>query len=193
VVLVKILAISGSLQARSSNRALLDAAVAMAPAGVEIVRSVSPGDLPHFNPDLEYDRPDVESDGPDVDAIAEVTELRSQIAGADAVVIATPEYAHSLPGSLKNALDWIVGSGELYGKPVAILAGSPREDGAAQGRGALEQTLRAHGADIVVSRTVQMPRHDLAVHGVGQAAETAIVESIDELSLRLLELEGRAT
>ncbi len=137
MVAVKILAISGSLQAASSNAALLDAAVAVAPAGTEVVRSVSPGDLPHFNPDLEADG---------APAPAAVAELRRQLEQADGVLIATPEYAHSLPGSLKNALDWMVGSGHLYAKPVAIVAGSPREDGAGRGRAALEQTLRAQGA-----------------------------------------------
>jgi NAD(P)H-dependent FMN reductase len=140
---VRVLAISGSLQARSSNSWLLRTAARVAPVGDEVVDAGSVGDLPHFNPDLDADG-----------APHAVAELRAALVEADAVIIASPEYAHSLPGALKNALDWIVGSGELYGKPVAILSGSPREDGARYGRAALEQTLRAQGAVVAVSRTV---------------------------------------
>jgi len=118
---------------------------------VEIVNAVSIGDIPHFNPDLERD---------DRPPPAAVSTLRAQIGSADGVLIASPEYAHSLPGVLKNALDWIVGSGELYDKPVAILCASPRPDGCVHGRGAIEQTLRAQGAVIVVSTTVGVVAED---------------------------------
>ncbi len=103
--------------------------------------------LPHFNPDLE--RHGASAPHP-------VQAFRGLLANADGVVFAAPEYAHSLPGVLKNALDWVVGSGELYGKPIAVLAASPRPDGAAMGRAALEQTLRAQGVVIAYSSTVQV-------------------------------------
>jgi NAD(P)H-dependent FMN reductase len=170
---VKILAISGSLQAASSNGALLDAAAEIAPSGTEVVRSVSPGDLPHFNPDLEAGG---------AEPPAAVARLRNQIRAADAVLIATPEYAHSLPGSLKNALDWMVGSGDLYAKPVAIVAGSPREDGAGRGRAALEQTLRAQGSVIATSRTIALSSQERADGRVGHAAREAIGEALDALT-----------
>ena len=102
---MKILAISGSLQARSTNTRLLEAARAMALDGVKVSLFASVGDMPHFNPDLSE---------PLGGAVAE---LRADLSAADAVLIATtPEYAHGIPGSLKTALDWIVGSGQLYGK-----------------------------------------------------------------------------
>jgi len=170
---VRILAISGSLQAASSNAALLEAAATLAPDGVEVVRSVSPGDLPHFNPDLEADG---------APAPTAVAELRRQLDQADAVLIATPEYAHSLPGSLKDALDWMVGSGHLYAKPVAIVAGSPREDGAGRGRAALEQTLRAQGSEIVASRTIALSPQERADGQIGTAARAALVEILDALT-----------
>jgi len=147
---MRILAISGSLQARSSNVALLRAAHHAAPDGVEVFDAVSVGEVPHFNPDIERD-------GHPPPAVAI---LRSQIRSADGVLIASPEYAHSLPGVLKNALDWIVGSGELYGKPVAVLCASPRPEGCVQGRAAIEQTLRAQGATIVTSATVGVSAAD---------------------------------
>jgi len=170
---VKILTISGSLQAASSNAALLDAVADVARPGAEVVRSISTGDLPHFNPDLEADGRS---------APAAVDELRRQIGEADAVLIATPEYAHSLPGALKDALDWMVGSGSLYAKPVAIVAGSPREDGAARGRAALEQTLRAQGAEIVVSRTIALSSQERADGVVGESGRAALAEAIDALA-----------
>jgi NAD(P)H-dependent FMN reductase len=142
---VKVLAVSGSLQARSSNRALLRTAQRVAPDGVEVVDSLSVGDVPAFNPDLEREG---------IEAPPAVVEWRSQVAGAGGVLIASPEYGHSMPGSLKNALDWLVGSGDLYEKPVAVLCGSPRPNGGAMGRQALEQTLKAQGAFVVVSATV---------------------------------------
>jgi chromate reductase len=162
---MRILAVSGSLQARSSNRALLRTARRVAPAGLDVVDSVPVGDLPAFNPDTEHD-----GAAPDV-----VMAWRAQIAAADGVLIASPEYAHSLPGSLKNALDWVVGSGELYGKPVAVLCGSPRPDGGVLGRQALEQTLRAQGADIVVSGTVGIAPAD---KGADELHDPAAVEAV---------------
>jgi NAD(P)H-dependent FMN reductase len=140
---VRILAVSGSLQALSSNRALLRTARRVAPAGVEVVDAMSVGDVPAFNPDLDREG-----------TPAVVAAFRAQVAAADGVLLASPEYAHSLPGALKNALGWLVGSGELYDKRVAVLCGSPRPTGGEKRRAALEQTLRAQGATVVVSATV---------------------------------------
>lgn len=134
---------------------------------MEIVDSVSVGDVPPFNPDIERDGR----------APAAVAILRSQIASADGVLVASPEYAHSLPGVLKNALDWIVGSGELYGKPVAVLCASPRPDGGVHGRAALEQTLRAQGAEIVVSATVGVVAGDKGAEELRDPAAVASVSA----------------
>jgi len=87
----------------------------------------------------------------------------------------SPEYAHSLAGSLKNALDWLVGSGELYGKPVAVLCWSPRQNGGVLGRQALEQTLRAQGATIVLSATVAVVAAD---KGAAEVRHPAAVEAV---------------
>jgi len=161
---MRILAVCGSLQGRSSNRAMVRTAHRVASKGVEIVDSISVGDVPHFNPDLDA------GTAPDA-----VRTLRSQVAEADGVLIASPEYAHSLPGSLKNALDWLVGSGELYGKRVAVLCGSPRPNGGVLGRGALEQTLRAQGASVVASTTVGVVAAD---RGGQELRDPAAVEAV---------------
>ena len=107
-VLLRILAISGSLRAVSSNTHLLRAAAQLAPAGVDVVLYDGLAGLPHFNPDVEENV----LPGP-------VADLRAAVGAADGLLISSPEYAHGVPGALKNALDWIVSSGELVGKPTA--------------------------------------------------------------------------
>jgi NAD(P)H-dependent FMN reductase len=112
--IIRILAISGSLRQVSSNTALLHAAIAAAPANVEIKLYGGLGDLPHFNPDLEPMEP------------SSVTDLRAQVEWSDGLIISSPEYAHGIPGVLKNALDWLVSGEEFVGKPVALFNASPR-------------------------------------------------------------------
>jgi len=110
---VKVVAICGSLRTRSSNLALLRAASAIA-AEVEIYEGLAM--LPHFNPD-----DDVEGATPP----PAVAELRAKLAEADGILISSPEYAHGVPGSLKNALDCLVSDGALVDKPVAVINASP--------------------------------------------------------------------
>ena len=111
---VKFLGISGSLRAQSINTALLEAAQVIVSDQIEWRLAHGIGNLPHFNPDIQ--NPDFELAMP-----AAVTAWREQIGWADALVISSPEYAHGTPGSLKNALDWLVSGHEFTGKPVAIL------------------------------------------------------------------------
>src|SRR3954467_11195962 len=98
------------IRKKSSNSALLRAAAALAPEGVEVSLYGNLGELPLFNPDL--DGADLEGIGP-----APVLDFRAHLAGADAILIASPEYAHGVTGVLKNVLDWEVGSGEFTNKP----------------------------------------------------------------------------
>ncbi len=111
---VRLLAISGSLRAVSSNTALLRAAAVLAPKGVEVHVCTDLGDLPHFNPDLEGAEPPV------------VKDFSARVGAADGIIFSTPEYAHGVPGVLKNALDWLVGGFDFINKPVAIFNASPR-------------------------------------------------------------------
>lgn len=113
---MKIIAICGSLRAQSSNRALLQAAVRLAPEGMEVTIYEGLARLPHFNPD-----DDEEGTTPP----PPVAELRSLLAAADGILISSPEYAHGVPGSLKNALDWLVSDGALVDKPIALISASP--------------------------------------------------------------------
>jgi chromate reductase, NAD(P)H dehydrogenase (quinone) len=113
---MRVLGISGSLRRDSLNSALLRAAAERLPAGVELVEFEGLREIPPYDADLEEQ------------AVPEaVRELREAILAADAVLVATPEYNHSIPGVLKNALDWAsrpAGQSALSGKPAAAIGAS---------------------------------------------------------------------
>ena len=134
---MRVLAISGSLRARSSNRALLRAAATLAP-GMEWETYEGLAELPHFNPDEDDD------DRPVPPAVAE---LRARFIAAEGWVISSPEYAHGVPGSLKNALDWLVSCPELPGKPVLLLNASAVGGDFAQA--SLTETLRTMSLEVL--------------------------------------------
>jgi chromate reductase, NAD(P)H dehydrogenase (quinone) len=114
---MRLLAISGSLRRASSNTAALEALARLAPEGVKALVYRELAELPPFNPDDDAeDRPKPEP----------VERLRALIGASDALIIAAPEYAHGIPGALKNALDWLVASETFAGKPVALINTSPR-------------------------------------------------------------------
>ena len=137
---VRLLAVCGSLQARSANRTLLERAAELAPAGVEVHRFERLRDLPLFDPDLEAN----EAPAPEP-----VQAWRAALSASDALLIASPEYGHSLPGALKNAIDWVIGSGELEEKIVAVTASTPGPERGRRGLEALAVPLRAVRATIV--------------------------------------------
>ena len=111
---MKLLTVCGSLRAASSNAEVLSAAALLATAGVAVTPFGGIAALPPFSPDAEADAP------------ASVRAWQAALASAYGMLICSPEYAHGIPGALKNALDWVVGSGELCGKPVALLNSAPR-------------------------------------------------------------------
>jgi NAD(P)H-dependent FMN reductase len=135
---MRILGICGSLQAKSSNLTLLETAQRLAPPDVELVLFDGLGHLPHFNPDLDTESPPLP-----------VTVWRRALAESDGLLIACPEYGHSLPGALKNGVDWAIHSGELEYKVVAVTAAVSVEGRGRMGLQALGQTLHAVSAHIV--------------------------------------------
>lgn len=108
-----VLAVSGSLRAGSVNGEVLKTIIELSPDNITITLFDGIAALPHFNPDHEADPP------------TSVIEWRAALQRAHAVVICSPEYAHGVPGVLKNALDWVVGTGEFMYKPVALINASP--------------------------------------------------------------------
>ncbi|MFN8160485.1 MAG: NADPH-dependent FMN reductase [Solirubrobacterales bacterium] len=135
---MRILAISGSLRRGSYSSGLLRAARELAPAGVEIDTYGGLAGLPAYDEDLDAGAPP-----------APVAELRERIAGADALLIATPEYNGSVPGALKNALDWASrphGLSALSAKPVGVIGSSPSPFGGAWAEESLRRVLTVAGA-----------------------------------------------
>ncbi|HEU4576938.1 MAG TPA: NAD(P)H-dependent oxidoreductase [Polyangiaceae bacterium] len=158
------LALCGSLRRVSSNLSLLRAALLLELQGVDL-RLAEPLDrLPHFNPDLD------EAPYPEA-----VLRWREEIAAADAVILCSPEYAFSLPGVLKNALDWLVPSGELYEKPVAVLTAAPNQRTPAKAQRHLLETLSAQQVRLVqeASVTVTFPRDGFDARGALTDPEAA--------------------
>jgi len=138
---LRLLAISGSLRAASTNTALLRAAVAAAPADVEVELYTGLAGLPPFNPEL------------DGDAIPAVRAFRAAVNSADGLLIASPEYAHGVPGALKNALDWAVAWEEFPGKPVALWHTSPYGEHA---KAALAEILKTMSACLIPAAALEV-------------------------------------
>jgi len=137
---MRVLGISGSLRRDSHNTRLLTAVGSMLPHGVELQTFDELAAIPPFSEDDEQSIPPT------------VTALKAAIAGADAVLIATPEYNGSLPGQLKNALDWVsrpIADNPLLGKPAAVLGASTGLFGAVWAQAELRKVLATIGAQVV--------------------------------------------
>lgn len=160
---MQILAISGSLRTKSSNSAVLQAASILAPEQIEIIMYSGLANLPHFNPDLDCEP-----------LPNEVIFLRQQIKSSDAIMISSPEYAHGIPGSLKNALDWLVSSTEFPGKLVALINTNPR---ATIALNSLTEIL------ITMSAQIVEPANLINLAGRGLNAEEIVAD--EELSKSL--------
>jgi NAD(P)H-dependent FMN reductase len=135
----------------------------VAPDGVEIVVYRGLGDPPHFNPDLEADEPSA------------VTDLRAQVRAADGLLISSPEYAHGVPGSLKNALDWLVGGDEFIDKPVALLnATSP----AAWAQASLAETVTVMSGRLVREASIEVPLRGRKLDAAAIAEDPALANPV---------------
>lgn len=168
---IRILAVCGSLQAQSRNLDLLRLAAASAPPDVEVVLFDGLGALPHFNPDLEPTPP-----GP-------VLAWREALTGCDAILVACPEYAFSLPGVLKNAIDWVVGSGELERRIVGLTAAVAGPDRGRRGLEALRAPLTALSATIVGGEPIARgPEMAARVAGLVRALASAVATARSERS-----------
>ena len=141
---MRILGVCGSLRKASSNLRLLETLGERLSEGIEMVIFDGIGRIPPLNPDL-LSRPPLP---------ASVIEWKRALADSNAVLIASPEYGYSIPGALKNAIDWVYGSGELFHKPVAITAAVQREEQGLNGLAALHQTLMAAKGDVFWADTI---------------------------------------
>ena len=139
---MNVLAISGSLRVASINSAFCRAMAQLAPPPLRVTVHPGLGELPPFNPDLESHPP------------GSVQDFRSLFGRADAILIASPEYAHGISGVMKNALDWLVSyEGTVY-KPVALINTSPRARHAYE---ALREILQTMSTTIIDEASIPIP------------------------------------
>jgi chromate reductase len=165
-----LLAFSGSPTPGSTIGQLLRAAAALVPTGTDVSFFEETLALPLFDPALT---------AAGVSYPPAVAALHRRLAAADAVLFATPEYAYGMPGSFKNALDWLVAAGSLYGKPTGALSASPSPGGGARALASLLSTLEALGADVRPAATLAVPfvRRRLGADG-DHAADPVLKEAL---------------
>lgn len=162
-MITRVLTVCGSLQRVSANRSALDVAHRFLADIAEVDGYSDLSKLPAFNPD--------------VDANDVVIDWRARLAGVDAVLLASPEYAGAIAGTLKNALDWIVGSGELYTKAVAVM--SAGTSGGVHARQMLIQTLTWQGAHVVADLGISAPRTKSDLQGgITDGPTVAAIETL---------------
>ncbi|WPQ60847.1 NAD(P)H-dependent oxidoreductase [Chitinophaga sancti] len=159
----KILCISGSLRPTSSNTNILKAIPQLA-EWPDISFSIYEGldQLPYFSPELDFEG---------ATPAATVADLRAQLSEADAVIVCTPEYAFGIPGVLKNALDWIVSSGEFVDKPTAVISASPMMTGGDKANASLVQTLKVLTATIKDDRILTIPTVRTKIDAAGNITD----------------------
>jgi NAD(P)H-dependent FMN reductase len=165
---ISILAISGSLRNNSYNTALLRSAVELAPDDTTITLYDRLDEVPNFDPlAAGTEMPEA------------VKDFRTLLEQADGVIVSTPEYAYGISGVLKNALDWVVATGELVMKPVVVTSVSTSELGGARAHYALLTVLHAMNARVLVEASLNIPFASSKFDANGKLR--------DELSLRGLE------
>jgi chromate reductase len=138
---MKLLALCGSQRTRSMSGGLLHACRALAPAGVDLILFEEHKQFPLFNPEL-------------LELPAGVRALHEAIDGADALLIASPEYAHGVTGTIKNTLDWLVGHPGFVGKPVAVLNPAWESHHADD---SLREILRMMSAELILDACMRIP------------------------------------
>jgi chromate reductase len=174
---MRVLGISGSLRRDSHNSALLRVAAERLPAGAELAFYEGLSEIPPYDEDVERDAP------PEA-----VRELREAIAEADAVLIATPEYNHSIPGQLKNALDWAsrpAGQSALNGKPAVTIGASTGMFGAVWAQAELRKVLGAMGGRVLEAELPVAHAADLR-HGDRLELEPEQAEQLEEILAELV-------
>jgi chromate reductase len=169
---MRILAISGSLREQSFNSAVARAAVELAPAGVDVELFDGLGDVPLYDADLDVEGEE-EPDG--------VSHLRERIATADALFVVTPEYNGSVPGVLKNAIDWASrppgGGAVLWGKTAAIAGATTGQFGAIWAQQDLRRILGIAGARVVEGE-LPIARAQNVVDDAGQLRDALVTERL---------------
>jgi len=164
---LRVLALCGSLRKASINAALLRAARRLGAPAADVEIAGWLGRLPLFNPDLEGE--------PELPRAVQALHLA--VAASDAILIASPEYAHGVSGTIKNALDWLVSFEPFIHKPVAVINASPRAHHADH---ALRETLRTMSAGLVGERSFALPLLGAQLDEAAMAASPQVAAVVAE-------------
>ncbi|MDN3266833.1 NADPH-dependent FMN reductase [Streptomyces sp. MA15] len=175
---VRILALVGSLRAGSHNRQLAEAAVKLAPAGVEIALHEGLAEIPFYNEDI-----DVEGGVP-----AAAARLREAAAGADALLLFTPEYNGTIPAVLKNAIDWLsrpFGAGAIGGKPVVVVGTAFGQYGGVWAQDEARKAVGIAGGKVVEDIKLSIPGSVTRFAETHPADDSEVAEQLAEVLNRL--------
>jgi len=172
---IKILVISGSLRQDSSNSRVINQIASLVPENIEFNIYKGLGKLPHFDGEEGY---------------VIIDKWRKQIQESDGILICTPEYAFGVPGTLKNALDWTVSSGDFYDKPVALITASSVGD---KGHASLLQTLTAVTAKMNDDTKLLIPfiRSKFNEKGELDPSTLGAIENVFKNLIDLIEVNGQ--
>jgi chromate reductase len=171
---VKVLAICGSVRKQSSNLNLIKAIGLLWADVIDLIIYQQLDKIPHFNPDM-----------PEVPI--EVANFCNQIRDADAILICTPEYAMGVPGALKNAIDWTVGTMDFSGKPTALITASLSGEKA---HTALMETLLVIEANIPESNRLVIPFIKTKVNDRSEITDHSTLQQVKAVMQSLLDLAG---
>jgi NAD(P)H-dependent FMN reductase len=171
---ITLLGISGSLRADSTNTLILKTLRDFLPDYVTMEIFEGLDQMPHFSPGI------TENDG--------VKKFKKAIQEADGVIICTPEYAFGIPGTLKNALDWTVSSGELNEKPVSAISASPLNTGGDKALASLLLTLTALGTRRNDESALSIPNIKLKINAHQQLSDEATLYALQKQCENLLHL-----
>jgi NAD(P)H-dependent FMN reductase len=168
---IKVLVLLGSLRAASVNRQLADLAVESAPDGVQLELFDRLGELPFYNEDIDNEN------------VAEpVAALRQAATEADAALVVTPEYNGSIPGVLKNAIDWLsrpYGDGALQDKPLAVIGASLGQYGGVWAHDETRKSFGMAGPRVVEALRLSIPTRSLDGKHPRETAE--VVENVRDV------------
>lgn len=179
---INIGAVCGSVRARSTNLDILRFIGELCGDRIDFKVNFKIYDgltvLPHFNPDWDIEGSDYQN--------VEVNRWRQFLGQANGLIFCTPEYAHGVPGALKNALDWAVSSGELVDKPTAIITASPSDAGGENALASLLPTIKVMSAKIIPNGTLKIGFVKRKINGAGAITDDETLQSINLMLATLL-------
>ena len=169
---MRILALSGSLRAKSYNTSIVNTLAQINPS-VSVYKNLAK--LPLFNPDLDIHT--LEEDT----SPSEVVKFRAKVREADVFIISTPEYAHQIPGVLKNALDWLVSSDAIVGKSTVVISASISTMGGDKAHAQLVTLLKVISQNVLEDASFSVTRVNKKIDSKGNVIDEALLNRLESL------------